>query len=474
MQISQIIGGYTLGGADLLRRAMGKKKPEEMAKHKNLFVEGALKKGYAQELAENLFDLMAKFAEYGFNKSHSAAYAVVSYHTAYLKAHYLTCFMAATLSSELDKTDKLYEFYQDCLENDIQLLAPDINTSEYRFVAIDDKSIRYALGAIKGVGRNVVDLILAERDKNGEFISFVDFCSRLDKKVANKKTLESLVKAGAFDNLDANRAKLFNNIPKVMDYIETERQNANQGSLFDLGMDEDAAFSDMVAIELDDYAEWSLKEQLHMEKQAMGFYFSASLFDEYKDLVNKLGMTSLARYSLDNEEMQELINSRSYEKPQVLICGIINYLGSRPMKKGGKMVFVNIEDDAHELEFVVFNAEFEKYKHLLKMDEMVFVSGEVIFDSFRNQIKVTAKQIFTLEEILQQQISKVTLQINEDFPIENFAAMLNNEGAKVVLNYSNPIAKCKLELSGQYKFVPNYANLSQINQLLGRHGWSLN
>ncbi|MFN7095312.1 MAG: DNA polymerase III subunit alpha, partial [Burkholderiales bacterium] len=146
MQISQIIGGYTLGGADLLRRAMGKKKPEEMAKHKNIFVAGALKKGYAQTLAEDLFDLMAMFAEYGFNQSHSAAYAVVSYHTAYLKAHYLTCFMAATLSSELDKTDKLYEFYQDCLDNEITLLPPDINCSGYRFQAIDNKTIRYALG----------------------------------------------------------------------------------------------------------------------------------------------------------------------------------------------------------------------------------------------------------------------------------------------------------------------------------------
>ena len=216
MQISQIIGGYTLGGADLLRRAMGKKKPEEMAKHKNLFMDGAKRRGYDVKLAENLFDLMAKFAEYGFNKSHTAAYAVVSYHTAYLKQHYKTAFMAATLSSELDKTDKLYEFCQDCLENDLIMLPPDINQSVYRFKAIDNQTIRYALGAIKGIGAGVVELIENELARGGEFTSFVDFCRRMDKKALSKKTLEGLIKAGAFDSLEANRAKLYYNIENVL------------------------------------------------------------------------------------------------------------------------------------------------------------------------------------------------------------------------------------------------------------------
>ncbi|MEN9947016.1 MAG: hypothetical protein RLZZ293_1402, partial [Pseudomonadota bacterium] len=180
MQISQIIGGYTLGGADLLRRAMGKKKKEEMDKHRAIFTEGALTKGYAKELAEKLFDLMAMFAEYGFNKSHTAAYAVISYHTAYLKAYYPACFMAATLSSELDKTDKLYEFYQDCLANNLHILPPDINYSEYRFTPVGSQEIRYALGAIKGIGSNVVEIIVEERNKNGAYSNLIDFCRRVD------------------------------------------------------------------------------------------------------------------------------------------------------------------------------------------------------------------------------------------------------------------------------------------------------
>jgi len=473
MQISQTIGGYTLGSADLLRRAMGKKKPGEMAKHKSVFIEGALKKGYTQALAENLFDLMAMFAEYGFNKSHSAAYAAVSYHTAYLKAHYLTCFMAATLSSELDNTDKLYELYQDCLDNDIKVLAPDINHSTYRFQALDNTTLSYALGAIKGVGKNVVDLLINEREHKGKFTSFVDFCLRLDKKAVNKRTLESLVKAGAFDKLEVNRAKLLNNISKILDRIEIIRQNEHQGSLFDM-FSEDSVVHDTAAISLDEYPVWNLKEQLQMEKQALGYYFSASLFDEYKDVVRKLAIEPLSKYNIDNEEMQELINSRVRVKPKVLVCGVINYIGSRPLKKGGKMGFINIEDDAGSLEFVVFSEENEKYKHLLKIDEMVFVEGELIYDSFRNQIKITAKHIYTLDEALAKNIERITLHMDPTSNSGELSSMLGTTGAEVVLCYTNSLAKCKVQLGEQYKFIPNYVNINNVNQLLGKHAWSIN
>ena len=476
MQISQIIGGYTLGGADLLRRAMGKKKPEEMKKHKDIFTEGALKKGYSAELAESLFDLMAKFAEYGFNKSHSAAYAVVSYHTAYLKAHYIGSFMAATLSSELDNTDKLYELYQDCLDNKLTILAPDINKSGYRFVPLDEMTIRYALGAIKGVGKHASLLIIEEREANGEFISFVDFVSRTFKKMVNKKTIENLVKAGAFDVLEANRAKLLGNISKILEYIEQERDNANQGSLFDsLGQDENVSFS--ITLELDHHQEWPLKQQLVMEKQAMGYYFSASLFDEYKDLVKKLDIDPLSKYSINNQEMLEALNNRSRDKNnKALVCGIINYIGSRPLKKGGKMYFINIEDDAGSLEFVVYDSEYQKYKEILKEDEMVFVEGDLIYDQFRNEIKVTARHLYTLEDILREYVLNLTLHINSRFPWEEFMQMLSTEGAKLNIHYSNDLSKCKLDVGEQYKFVPTYANISRLNEMLGdnRHSWLIN
>lgn len=475
MQISQIIGGYTLGGADLLRRAMGKKKPEEMQKHKSIFIEGAIRKGYKPELAENLFDLMAKFAEYGFNKSHSAAYAVISYHTAYLKAHYLSCFMAATLSSELDKTDKLYEFYQDCLDNDLVILSPDINHSTYQFKPINGKQISYALAAIKGVGRNVAQLIVEEREKNGLFISFYDFCTRVDKKAINKKTLESLVKSGAFDALEANRSKLFNNIGRVLDEVNRLLQNANQGTLFDM-FDEDNSTgikSGGIFI-LEEYPLWTLKEMLSMEKQALGFYYSASLFDEYKEVVHKLGLKPLSYYNSENEDMQDLINGTIRERQKVLVCGIINYMSSRPLKKGGKMNFINIEDDSGNLEFVIYDTEFEKFKHLLRMDGFIFVEGELIYDSFRNQIKITAKNIAQIDEVLPEQINNIILNIDDRFVPHNLSGCLAPDGVKLTINYTKADARCKVITGDDYRFVPSYANLNKINELLGKHGWAVN
>ena len=445
MQISQTIGGYTLGGADLLRRAMGKKKAEEMAKHRATFTDGALAKGYDAALAEKLFDLMAMFAEYGFNKSHTAAYAVISYHTAYLKTYYPACFMAATLSSESDKTDKLYEFYQDCLDNNLTILPPDINYSEYRFKAVDDKSISYALGALKGVGQHVVDMIVQEREQNGKFNSLSDFCQRVDKKAINKKTLESLVRAGCFDSLDNNRAKLFNNLPKIMNFVEQLRNNENQGSLFDI-FDASEDVTNLYSIELDDYPPYTLKEQLKQEKLAIGYYLTGSLIDEYKDVIKKLDVMPLSKFNIDDEDIQEIINARyAKHKPKVLICGVINYMGSRPTKKGGKIAFIRIEDASGELEFVVFNDDYEQYKHLFKIDELIFVEGEVIFDSFRNEVKVNASKILLLDDVLTTQVSALDLDLRSSHDwaqIKQTIALGNdNSSALLRINYSNQEAE---------------------------------
>lgn len=477
MQISQIIGGYTLGGADLLRRAMGKKKSEEMDKHKSIFIEGALKKGYKEDLAIELFDLMAKFAEYGFNKSHSAAYAVVSYHTAYLKAHYLTCFMAATLSSELDNTDKLYEFYQDCLTNGITILPPDINKSYYRFKAIDETSISYGLGAIKGIGRSVVDLIVAERNTNGEFKGFIEFCNRVDKKVINKKTLESLVKSGCFDYINNNRAMFFNAIPDILANISKALVDINQASLFD-GLFADELTNDIIANHSEDLpcvAYWPLKEMLHMEKQAIGYYFSASLFDQYKAVVGKLAIDPLSTYSLNNEDMLQVINGRSKEKPTILICGVVNSIGSRALKKGGKVYFVNIEDDSSSFEFVIFNEEYEKFKHFIKIDEFIFIAGELMYDSFREQIKITAKSIYNLDEILIDRINKITLYLDNNSNTDDLLPMFSGAGqACVIAHYANDMARCKLEFGVDYKLVINYDNIMRLSELIGIERWSIN
>lgn len=474
MQISQIIGGYTLGGADLLRRAMGKKKAEEMAKHRATFTDGALAKGYDAALAEKLFDLMAMFAEYGFNKSHTAAYAVVSYHTAYLKAYYPACFMAATLSSELDKTDKLYEFYQDCLDNNLQILPPDINHSEYRFKAVDEKSIRYALGAVKGVGHNVVEIIVAERETNGAFNSLVDFCQRMDKKVINKKTLESLVKAGCFDSLDANRAKLFHNLAKIMEFVDQIRANENQGSLFDDFVDDESEQA-LYNVELDDYPPFTLKEQLTLEKQAIGYYLTGSLFDEYHDIVKKLEIYPLSKFNTEDEDIQEIINARyAKHKPKVMIAGIINYMGSRPTKKGGKIAFIRIEDASGELEFVVFNDDFEQYKHLFKIDELIFVEGEVIYDSFRDEVKVNASKILLLDDVLKIQVSGLEIGFNHThdwLAIKSLLTLSDSGSASIRINYANHVAECKLRLGEKWLCTPSFASLEGLTEIIGKSHW---
>lgn len=472
MQISQIIGGYTLGGADLLRRAMGKKKSSEMAKHKTIFTTGAQTLGYEQELAIKLFDLMAMFAEYGFNKSHTAAYAVISYHTAYLKAYYPAAFMAATMSSELDKTDKLYEFYQDCISNDLVMLPPDINLSEYRFKPVDERTICYALGAIKGVGQNVVECIVAERQQNGVFSDLLDFCRRVDKKVINKKTLESLVKAGCFDSLTSNRAQLLHNLSKVMEFIEQERLYENQGSLFDTFASEE---QQLYTIELNDYPAFTLKEQLHLEKQALGYYLTASLFDEYQDVFKKLGIYALSKFNLDDEDIKELINARyAKDKPKVLIGGIINYLGSRPTKKGGKIAFVRIGDASGELEFVVFNEDFERYQHLLKIDELIFVAGEVIYDSFRDEVKVTAQRILQLDEVLSANVATMELDLNHQSnwtELKNLLQLGEQGSVQLKINYHNAVAKCRLKLGTSAKALINYPLLNDLSALIGKSHW---
>lgn len=482
MQISQIIGGYTLGGADLLRRAMGKKKKEEMDKHRAIFTEGALTKGYDAKLAEKLFDLMAMFAEYGFNKSHTAAYAVVSYHTALLKSYYPACFMAATLSSELDKTDKLYEFYQDCLSNNLVVLPPDINESFYRFTPVEHSvegkltyAIRYALGAVKGIGQNVVDIIVAERNANGRFVDLIDFCRRVDKKVINKRTLENLIKAGCFDQINSNRSFLLNNVAKIMEHIEQERSNENQGSLFDVFAEEES--SSLNEIRLEDYAEFSLKEQLTLEKQSIGYYLTASLFDEYHDIAKKLEVMPLSKFNTEDEDIQEIINARyAKHKPKVLIAGIINYMGSRPTKKGGKIAFIRIEDASGDLEFVVFNDDFEQYKHLLMIDELVFVEGEVIYDSFRDQVKVNASKIMTLDQVLQSKVTGLDfdLSINHDYhKIKDILKADDSGSTKVRVSYSNNIARCVLQLSDENKINLSYSRLELLNELVGKTRWKL-
>jgi len=432
MQISQIIGGYTLGGADMLRRAMGKKKAEEMDKHRGIFTEGAQKKGYPEELARHLFDLMAKFAEYGFNKSHTAAYAVVAYQTAWLKAHHTAAFMAATMSSELDNTDQLKVFYDDSLANNLKFLPPDVNASYYRFVPVDRQHIRYALGAIKGSGESAVEHIIAVREASGPFTDLFDFCRRTDKKLVNKRVIEALIRGGAFDAIDPNRARLLANVGLCMESAEQEAAHANQGGLFDM-------FGDDVAppLEMTEVRPWDQTTQLAEEKTAIGYYLSGHPFGPYEREVRGFIKTSLSRISPRKE-------------PQLLagfVTGIRTKVGNR-----GKMAFIQLEDLSAKVEVSVFSETYEANRGRLNEDQILVIEGKVSNDDFSGGLRIMADKIYELGEArsLYARSLQVTMN-NGNADTARFAGLLTpyrseEVGCPVRVLYGNGQASGELML----------------------------
>ncbi len=442
MQISQIIGGYTLGGADMLRRAMGKKKPEEMAKHRETIADGARKKGYDPALAEQLFDLMTKFAEYGFNKSHTAAYAVVTYHTAWLKAHHCAAFMAATLSSDMDNTDSVKIFHDDAVANKLTILGPDVNASEYRFAPVDRATIRYGLGAVKGTGEQAVGVILKAREEGGPFRDLFDFCRRVDKRMVNRRTIEALIRAGAFDALDDHRARLMASVGVAMEAAEQAERDAMQVSLFDMfGSDgtADATHGPRYV----EVPRWSEKQRLGEEKLALGFFFSGHPFHAVRPEVSRF-----VRRPLDRLEPQK--------EPQ-LIAGLVIGVRSK-MTSRGKMAFVQLDDGNATLEISVFNEVFDAERGKIREDEVLIVEGKVQRDDFAGEgkVRVVADRLLTLPEARGRFARQLRLSLNGQASgaqapgaVQRLRALLAPYApgnCPVRLSYRNAEAQCELTL----------------------------
>ncbi|MDB5819748.1 MAG: polymerase subunit alpha, partial [Rhizobacter sp.] len=378
MQVAQRLGGYSLGGADLLRRAMGKKKLEEMAQHRAIFAEGAAKNGIGPDKAKEIFDLMEKFAGYGFNKSHAAAYALLAYHTAWLKVHYLAEFVAANMSVALDDTDKLKIFFDDAVNLGLTFEPPNVNTGNYRFEPVSDKIVRYGLGALKGTGQSAIEAIVAARAAGGAFTSLFDFCTRVDRSRINKRAVEALIKAGAFDLLHPDRASLVASIGLAFDYADTQAANADQGGLFDFG-DSHAASSvepPLVACE-----PWSIKERLSLEKVAVGFFLSGHLFDACEDEVRLFAKRRIG----------DLIDSRD---PQ-LLAGIISDLRIVNGQRGRVAIF-KLDDKSESIETVVSEDVLNAHKELFKDDELLIVSGKVQPDRFSGGVRLNVQQVWDL------------------------------------------------------------------------------
>ncbi len=428
MQIAQILGGYSLGSADLLRRAMGKKKAEEMAKHRSIFVGGATERGVAAKQAEYLFDLMEKFAEYGFNKSHSAAYALVAYQTAYLKAHYPAAFMAATLSADMDDTDKVHIFYQDCLANGLEVLPPDVNTSEYRFVPVDERRIRYGLGGIKGTGEAAIAEIVQARS-GGPFADLFDFCRRVDRRVVNRRVIESLVRAGAFDSLTDHRASLLASVGVAMEYAEQHHRCANQNSLFNLlddGPDQ--------RIGLVEAAPWSDKERLLNEKASLGFYFSGHLFSAYRAEVGGIVKTRL--------------KDLAPQQQPVLLAGVVGAIRTQ-MTRRGKMAFVSLDDATAQVEVAVFSELFDAHRDILKEDQLLLVEGKVSRDDYSGGLRIGADRLYDLAAARTHFAKSMRLVCDGKASTAKLMELLSpyrNGGCPVAVSYRNGAASCEVEL----------------------------
>ena len=380
MQTAQVLGGYSLGGADLLRRAMGKKKAEEMAEHREIFRKGAGVNGLSEEKADEVFDLMEKFAGYGFNKSHAAAYSLLAYHTGWLKVHFTAEFFCANMTIEIDDTDKLKVLFEDALKFGISFDPPDVNRGTHRFEPVSDKVIRYGLGAIKGTGQQAIDAIVKAREEGGPFTSLFDFCVRVDRSRLNKRSVEALVKAGAFDSLQRNRASLAASVDRAFDFSTATAANANQGGLFDM-MGEDSHGSSTQEPELVDMLPWGVKEQLTNEKMAVGFYLSGHLFDAVEREVRLFA----------KRKIDDLIDSR---EPQ-LLAGIVSDLrivnGQR-----GKLAIFKLDDKSAVMEATADEAMINANRHLLKDDELVIVMAKMQADRFSGGYRLSIQQVWDL------------------------------------------------------------------------------
>ncbi|TSA11984.1 MAG: DNA polymerase III subunit alpha [Comamonadaceae bacterium] len=469
MQMAQILGGYSLGGADMLRRAMGKKNAEEMARHRQIFRDGAAVNALSQEKADEVFDHMEKFAGYGFNKSHSAAYALLAYHTAWLKVHYTAEFFCANMTVEMDDTDKLKVLYEDALKMGLSFEAPDVNRGVGRFEPISDKMIRYGLSAIKGSGEQAIEAIVAAREGRGSgpsgqdvgpFRSLFDFCVRVDRGRINKRTVEALIKAGAFDCLQRNRASLLASLDCAFDFAAATLANANQGGLFDMGGDDDHGSSTQEPA-LVQATPWGVRERLMLEKSAIGFYLSGHLFDEVSVEVRRFV----------KRQIEELMDAR---EPQ-LLAGIVTDFriinGQR-----GKLALFKLDDKSGVIEARADEALINANRNLLKDDELIVVMGKLQPDRFSGGMQLTVTQIWDLQQARCRFGKFLRVSVNGKAPdvaglIRDYPAQREvSEQGELVRGLAVRLlvsghdqegqARAELQLGERFKFFPSDAALA--------------
>ena len=446
MQMAQVVGGYSLGGADLLRRAMGKKKAEEMAEHRQIFRNGAAKDGLTEQKADEIFDLMEKFAGYGFNKSHAAAYALLAYHTAYLKAHHPAAFMAANLSLAMDDTDKVKILVEDAIDVcNLTLLPPDINHSDYRFTPVGNPNdptkpankIRYGLGAVKGSGQNAIENIVAAR-KDGPFVDLFDFTKRVDKRQVNRRTIESLIRAGAFDSFNVDRGILLASVGLAIECAEQAEAARNQVSLFD----DDAVMSgspDYIKVPA-----WTEKRKLGEEKVALGFYLSGHLFSIYAPEVRKFIRTPLSKLETSRDPR--------------LMAGVISGIRTQ-MTQRGRILIVTLDDSTATQEVTVYAELADQFKQYFKEDEFLAVQGKVSEDRFNGGLRVTAEKVMDIAQARIQFAQALRIEVSSTLDVKQLQTALdphlNVQGCPLLVHYQSATASAELRFSDEWRVNPD-------------------
>ncbi|MGR9088690.1 MAG: DNA polymerase III subunit alpha [Gammaproteobacteria bacterium] len=466
MQIAREMAQYTLGGADMLRRAMGKKKPEEMAKQREIFTRGAVANRIDDGIATYIFDLMEKFAGYGFNKSHSAAYALVAYQTAWLKAHYPAAFMAAVLSSDMDNTDKVVVLIEECRQMKLSIRPPDINVSNYRFTVNREGRIVYGLGAIKGVGQAAIEDLLEKREENGPFADVYDLCKRVDLRKVNRRVLEALCRAGAFDQFDPNRAAHLAELPVVLKAAEQHEKmaEAGQNDLFGLAVandlsDDPEAYSGVIE-------PWSDNERLAAEKLTLGLFLTGHPIDQYEMEIRQFTHGKIA-------ELQSEVE-RSKGKMEARIAGLVVDLRTRQSKSGKTMAFVVLDDRSGRLELAIYSDVFEKYRNLLSRDILLVAEGSLMIDDFSGSLRLTAERLYSIEEARDAFARGLQLSWNA---VDNDASIVRKlspelmpfkgGGCPILINYKSKTAQAMVRLGDEWRVKATDELIHRLRRLLG-------
>ncbi|MBN2426158.1 MAG: DNA polymerase III subunit alpha [Calditrichaceae bacterium] len=473
MRIASELGGFTLAEADLMRRAMGKKKKEVMAEQKDRFVEGCIAKGIKRKIAKDIADLMERFAEYGFNKSHSAAYAIIAYQTAYLKTHYPAEFMSANLTSEVSNGDRVMILMDECKKLGLEIKPPDVNYSEAHFLPIENHTIAFGMQAIKNVGASAIESIVEARKKKGSsFKTIFELLEDVDLRLVNKKVLESLILAGACDSLEGNRAQLYNSVETAIEFAQSvqgiNNSNVNQRSLFDL-VDTDQQSNYITYPELPDIPDWGAAEKLKNEKELLGYYVSGHPLNPYKIVLNMFS-TRISDYLNNDEEEKYPIIPNS-----IIIGGQITDLRIIYDKKQQRMAFIKVEDFEHAFEIVVFSSVFPQFEHLLQNNKMVMIQGKLNSAFTDNPIKVIGEKIIALDDAPTEFTDSLILSIDKNELDDNLLHQLKNTITASPGNVKLYIT-LKMNGNGGLKMISDkhqvnlsYRTLIQLNKILGEN-----